>query len=139
MNKHWSDEDLIDRLYGIGPADGHLQECGDCRQRWLAVQRRREASRVSAEVPVALLAAQRARILERMEGGLSRPWGIRLTPALATLGVLVLGLVLSRPDPAPAPSLASNDSQFFTEIYAMVDSTGPMAADPIYGLFEEQQ
>jgi hypothetical protein len=65
-------------------------------------------------------------------------WSYRPPAFAAALGVLVLALVLSRPAPKPEPSMAANDSQFFTEVYTIVEASEPAAAAPIRGLFEEQ-
>jgi hypothetical protein len=50
---------------------------------------------------------------------------------------VVLGLLLSKPEPPPQPTLASADSEFFSEIYTMVESPEPWVAEPMYGLFED--
>jgi len=136
MSRHWSDEDLINRLYGIGRGDSHLEKCEECRARWLRVcERRGVMLEKSPEVPPELLVAQREAVQRRVARG-GRGWSLPLTPALAALAVIVLALVLFRPVPAPAPTLASNDGDFFTEIYSMVESPEPLAAEPINGLFE---
>ena len=36
-DKHWSDDDLVARLYGVKPEDPHIRECGFCAQRWESV------------------------------------------------------------------------------------------------------
>ena len=137
MSRHWSDEELIDHLYGIGRGDQHLEQCEECRARWLRVRERRDMIlRQSPEIPEELMVAQRAALQHRVAGG-GHGWSLPLTPALAALAVVVLALVLSRPAPAPEPTLASTDGEFFTEIYAMVESPEPLAAEPINGLFED--
>src|ERR1019366_7637120 len=37
---HWTEEDLINHAYGIGPEDGHLDVCAGCRVRWGAIRAR---------------------------------------------------------------------------------------------------
>ena len=141
MGKHYSNEDLINRLYGIGRSDSHVEQCEDCRARWEQLLERRREIMEPPEVPAEFLAAQRREVYRRLESNRSW-WAWRLGPALATVSVLVLGIVLSRPVPAPEPTLAVNtngDAEFFAEIYSMVESTEPWAAEPIYGLFEEEQ
>ena len=137
MSEHYSDKELIDRLYGIGRRDTHLDECGYCHRRWLQVQERRQEVLALPKVPADLLAAQRRKVYERLERERQGDWGHRLAPALAALSVVVLGLILSRPGPSPQPTLASSDSGFYTEIYSMVESSEPLAAEPIHGLFED--
>lgn len=136
MHRHLSDEELIDRLYGLG--EDPPASCESCRRRWeILLERRRQVLLAAPELPEAWLAAQRRRIWERLEHTENGPWLIRPAAALATLAVVVLGLVLSFPSPEPQPTLAANDSQFFTEIYSLVESPEPRAAVPIYSLFEE--
>ena len=38
---HWTDQDLINHVYGVGPEDEHLQACSECRARWMAISERR--------------------------------------------------------------------------------------------------
>ncbi len=134
MLKHWSDDDLINHLYGIGPEEAHLEECEACRARWLALQTQRRQILEEPGPADDFLAAQRRRIYERLEEP-EHGWPFRLAPALAALAVVVLGVVLSRPSPPPQPTLALNET-FYTEIYSMVESPEPAAVEPIYALFE---
>ena len=138
MRKHYSDEELIDRLYGVGREDSHIEECEWCRERWLQLQgQRHTVLEQPAEVPVELLAAQRKKIRERLEGRPVDGWRFHFAPVAAALSVIVLGLMLSKPAPPPPPTLASNDSGLYTEIYSMVESSEPLVAQPIDALFEE--
>ncbi len=137
MRTHLTDDDLIRMLYGVEPQSGHLAECEGCRARWdrLAV-RRKELLESRPEVPVDLLARQREAIRDRVLGRSRSGFPSRLAPALAAVGVVVLALVLSRPVPEPQPTRAANDGGLYTEIYSLVESPEPMAAEPIYGLFD---
>ena len=138
MNKHWSDEDFVNELYGIGPGGSHLDECEECRGRWLQVRERRGVILEQPGVAPGFLAAQRESIQAKLDGRRQDgAWELRLGPALAALSVVVLGIVLSRPAPAPEPTLASNDGEFFTEIYSMVESPEPWVAEPMYEMFED--
>lgn len=143
MSMHWSDEDLINCLYGIGPENDHLTECEDCRARWLQMQARRQEVVRPVEVSPALLGVQREAIRNRLTGRSGWRSGLRLVPAFAALAVVLLGVMLSRPAPEP-PTIARNFSQnqaesdeFFTEVYSMVESPEPWATEAMYGLFEE--
>ena len=137
MSKHFSDEDLIDRLYEVGREDSHLEQCEDCRRRWLRLLTLRREVLEPPKIPEELLAAQRRSIYRRLEAESGSTWWLRPAPALAAAAVVVLGILLSRPTPAPQPTLAANDTQFFTEIYSMVENAEPMAVAPIHGLFED--
>jgi len=62
---------------------------------------------------------------------------------MASLALLVLALLLSRPAPSPQPLMAVSDApsetEFFAEIYDTVQATEPLAVAPIHSLFEEEQ
>jgi hypothetical protein len=137
MSNHWSEENFLDRLYGVGPEDSHLEECEQCRRRWLELLTRRGEVLAPAAVPEEFLAAQRREVYRRLETETGHGWGSRFAPALAAVSVVVLGLLLSRPTPKPQPTLAVSDSQFFSEIYSMVNSSEPEVVAPIHGLFED--
>ncbi|MCP5110621.1 MAG: hypothetical protein GY953_07280 [bacterium] len=138
MAKHLSNEDLINRLYEVGDGDdAHLRECRHCSARWEQLLARRKAVLAAPELPQEMLAAQRREIYRRLdEGHHVGLWPLRFAPALAALSVVVLGVMLSGPTPEP-PVYAVNDSEFYTEIYSMVEGTEPDAIAPIYGLFED--
>ena len=139
MSRHWTNDDLINRLYEISTGDeAHLAGCADCGQRWEQLLARRQEVLAEPPVPVELLANQRRQIYRRIESGRPRFWHLRWAPALAALSMVALGVMLSGPAPAPkqTPVAAAEDSQFFTEMYAMV-STEPEVVTPIRGLFEE--
>lgn len=138
---HWTDDEILEALYGLRPEDAHLRNCTDCHERWRnAVEQRRWIAR-GVTVPVELLSEQRTRIYDRVE---SRGFGlgVRLSPALAAVAVVVLGLFVSAPQPKTDPAVsamsAKSDAQFFNEISSMVDSAEPRAAAPIRNLFQEQ-
>ena len=56
MSEHWDDDALIRRLYGIGPQDGHLDECLECAQRWEAMSAVRKGVLEPPRTPEILLA-----------------------------------------------------------------------------------
>ncbi len=143
MSKHWSDEDLINSMYGIGPEDSHLTGCEDCRSRWLRIQARRREALRSVEIPPSLLGAQREAIRNRVAGRSARGWTFRVSPVFAVLALVILSVILTRPVPEP-PTIAQNltqqqpkNDEFFTEVYSMVESPEPWATEAMYGLFEE--
>ncbi len=137
MRTHLTDDDLLRMLYGLEPQSGHLDECPACRTRWEKLSvRRGELLERRAELPADLLARQREAIRERIQARSESGFFPRLAPALATVGVVVLALVLSRPSPEPQPTRAANGGGLYTEIYSLVESPEPLAAEPIYGLFD---
>jgi len=139
MARHWSEEDLVNRLYEVSSADeAHLRECDECRQRWEALLARRRQVLEEPSVPAELLAEQRRQVHRRLGEGRAGFWHSRLAPALAALAVAFVGVALIRPAPAPEPTnLAVVEDGFFSEIYALVESSEPAAIAPLHSLFEE--
>ncbi len=58
---------------------------------------------------------------------------------MATAAIILLAVLLYRPAPAPQPAPVSSDAELFSEVYSMVQSSEPKAAEPIHALFEVQQ
>ncbi len=137
MNRHVSDDELLDRLYGLAENNDHLESCPECAARWAAFQKRRqEAARPEAVSP-AFLAAQRRAIYTRLgERPRSR---VKWAPALAAACLLVIGLLVYRPVSAPPVHTDSADAKLFSDVYSMEQSTEPQAAAPIHELFEDNQ
>jgi len=138
MSEHWSNEDLIDRLYEVATADeSHLSECAECRRRWEALLARRRQVLAAPAVPPELLADQRRQVHRRLDESRAGFWQLRLAPALAALVIVIAGVALMRPAPAPEAVTLAGDDGFFTEIYAMLESSEPAAIAPLHSLFEE--
>jgi len=137
MNRHLTDDELIDRLYGLNEDGGHLAACETCAARWKAVELRRRELAPAEPVSSDFLAAQRRKIHARLGEGPS----VRLKwiPALAAAGVLAVVMMVYRPAAAPAPHTDPGDAQLFAEVYSMEQSTEPQAAAPIHELFEDNQ
>jgi hypothetical protein len=141
--KHWTEEELIAHLYGIGPEDGHISNCAECAHRLQTMQSGRiecdsvypEADQVSFE----FLAAQRRKIYQRMAEPLGREWRRRFAPALAASLVLVGGLFLyeeQRPAQSPAVVKAS-DTQLVEDVGRVAMNPEPPPVAPLRALFEE--
>ncbi len=137
--RHWSEEDLLNRLYEVGPDDAHLGECQDCRQKWEQLLARRQAVADLTPVSEAFLREQRLAILSRIEKPSRWHFGLRVAPAVATLSMLLAAVFLWQPAPAPGPTVAASDSRLFSEIYSMIEVSEAHAATPIRDLFEESQ
>jgi hypothetical protein len=141
---HLSDDELIDRLYGLGDA---AHECPQCDRRLRAMEQRRVEIAAATSVSGDFLAAQRRGIYSRL--GQSPKLQLSWAPAtVAALCLAVAGLfVLRTSAPIPAPSVASHavshsdsaaaDEQLFSDVYAMEQSSEPRAAAPIHALIEE--
>src|SRR5437867_285049 len=88
-----SAEDQLAALCGVGPVDGHPNECADCRQRQEFMRRRQDELRLAgANMSEAFFASQRRAILARTEGR-PRSAGLQLVPWLAAV-VLLLAIVI---------------------------------------------
>jgi len=147
MNRpHLSDDELIGLLYGLGDSERHLAGCSECNERWNAMHRAlgmARAEAVAPEISGRRLAAQRLRILERLEQPAgSHAW--RWVPVAAAASLLAIGLFMkpsSRvPHPAPPAAAAVNseaDAELFTDVYSMEQDVEPRAAAPIRALFQE--
>ncbi len=138
---HWNDDDLINRLYGVGPADDHVERCADCGRRWSEMLARRGKILEAPAVPEALLSAQRRAILGRMRAPEERrAW--RMVPSFAAAALLVVAIGINTPAPKPVPAIASsdaqfsNDAQFFNDIFSSISGAAPRAVAPVEGLFE---
>jgi hypothetical protein len=145
MNRHLSDDELIDRLYGLGD---RVHECAQCDARLRAMEQRRIEIASATPVSGDFLAAQRRGIYSRL--GQSPKSQLSWAPAtVAALCLAVAGLVVLHTSPrVPAPSgvsshavshpdAAAADAQLFSDVYAMEQSSEPRAAAPIHALIEE--
>jgi hypothetical protein len=145
MNQHLSDNELIDRLYGLMSREsalyGHAESCGQCRDRLQAFESLRAASREPEAVPADVLAAQKRAILARIEEAPRAQ--LRWAPAVAVAVLAIAAAIAYRPGQAPggkaAPANASveqvTDESLLAEIYALEMAEEPRAAAPIRGLF----
>ena len=138
-DKHWNDDVLVERLYGLGAEDDHLERCTDCRQRWEQILARRESVLERPRAPEAFLAAQRQEIFARLEAVTTESPVLYFAYAAAVTVVLTVAVVFSLPTPEPMPSVASSDTQVFEEAFSMASSAEPQALAPIRGLFEVRQ
>jgi hypothetical protein len=146
-SQHLSDDQLIDLLYGIGDADGHLEVCPDCDARWAEMQRALGRTRVESAVEISArrLATQRQHILDRVEtrGTHRRSW----IPAAAAASLLAVALFFSWSSSRPriavpaqrvtTPAGAESDAELFTDVYSMERDVEPRAAAPMHALFQQ--
>jgi hypothetical protein len=136
---HWTDDQLIDHLYGLGPNDGHLSNCGECSTRLQTMQARRRQVSADEVVSDSFLAAQRRSIYAR----LSKPqrWWHEFSMmkvAAAAAMVLVLGgtaAVYENHQRELAESRA--DAQLAQDVSQMSFESEPQATAPLKGLFVE--
>jgi hypothetical protein len=139
MAKHWSDDELIARLYGVGPQDGHLDGCAECADRWRALAAARARVVQPPALPEEFVAGQRRAVYQRL-GSPARSRGLLpFASAMATAAIILLAVLLYRPAPAPQPAVVASDAELYSDVYSMVQSSEPKAAEPIHALFEVQE
>ena len=139
-DRHWTDDELVARLYGIGPENNHLDMCLSCTRRFEAI-RQKHRSMCPAEVDLSeeQLAAQRRAIYAQL-GEQRRSFPRVLVPVLATL-LLASAIIVYRParTHVPPPADHVSDSQLFEDVFRSVSDPAPSAVGPIRSLFEEQK
>jgi hypothetical protein len=152
--RHWRDDDLLRKLYGLEPEGEiraeHLDACPDCGSRWAELwQARAELVRTLEAEPVCdeRLAGQRRAFWSRVD----HPRRYRIAkwaPALAScVMLLAAALLLSPLRTAPGTvakkaiaaqpgQAAVSDAELFGDLAAISTPSAPRAAEPIYALFE---
>jgi hypothetical protein len=139
MSEHWSDDELIGQLYGVGPQDGHLDGCAECADRWRALVAARTRVVQPPAVPEEFVAGQRRAVYRRLGSPERSRALLPFASAMATAAIALLAVLLYRPAPPHQPALAPSDAELFSEVYSMVQSSEPKAAEPIHALFEVQE
>ncbi len=139
MTIHLTDQQLVDRLYGIEGAGlaGHLEACPECQARWNRVIQRREVAASVEPVAAEFFQQQRREIQDRI----AKPSSVfeMWVPATIAL-VLGLGLVMTRPGPkpvnlAPEETAAVVEANWFEDTYSAGRQLEPSATSPIRRLF----
>jgi hypothetical protein len=145
---HWSDEELIARLYGLnaaGAAEEHLDSCSECGLRWRALSARRDVVLRHAELEGATTAdelqlrRQREAVWARIEAARARPkW--RWAPAGMAALVVLAGVVLVSPPRftlnSAKPGATISDTQLFAELDTISAPENLRAAVPLSEMFE---
>ena len=90
-------------------------------------------------LPEEFVAGQRRAVYRRLGSPKRSRALLPFASAMATAGVVLLAVLLYRPAPAPQSAVVSSDAELFAEVYSMVQSSEPKAAEPIHALFEVQK
>ncbi|MGA8025675.1 MAG: hypothetical protein WB992_00920 [Bryobacteraceae bacterium] len=142
VSGHWTDEQLIEYLYGVGPENGHVDGCADCQARLASMRARgRSAECSDCDVSFELLAAQRRKIYARLTA--RAHWWTRLQPrrlasAAATLAVLGGGLFIY--EGHHKQQITDNklsDVQLAQQVSNMAEEAEAQPTAPLQALFEE--
>jgi hypothetical protein len=141
LSGHWTDDELIAHLYGVGPEDGHITACQECRSRLCVLQAHRQQSDLAEEVSVTYLAAQRRRIYAALAKPL--PWwsGLQLR-RLASAGAIALvlaGSVLyySEYQRQQDRDHLLSDAQLALDVSRLSENPEARPTAPLEALFEE--
>ncbi|MBV9268674.1 MAG: hypothetical protein JO061_21075 [Acidobacteriaceae bacterium] len=150
LSGHWTDDDLIAYLYGVGPENDHLSTCAQCEQRLAAIQAERRLVETEypsgEEVSFDFLAGQRRKIYARIEQPAHWWSGIavrRWAPTAAAFVVLAGGLAVV--DQTHRAAIAQrqaemarvSDAELAAEVSQIADSSEPPATAPLQALFED--
>lgn len=143
MSGHWTDDRLIDRLYGIAPKDAHLESCLECQARLSQMRANRRAvdAALQENVSAEFLAAQRRQIYARLterEGWFGRGQVRRFASAAAAVLVVAGGLLFYQGSRHSRVSETKmSDAQLAQEVSRMAEDFEPQATAPLQALFEE--
>lgn len=140
---HWTDEELIATIYGVGPSGDHIRECLDCQVRLSHMQSTRNGlDELASERQVndAFLAEQRRAIYRRMEEP-SYWWrlsGVRQWAAGLTAAALVGGSIFfyEQQHQLKMAREEASDAQLVQQVAAMANDSDLTVMAPLQGLFE---
>ncbi len=141
---HWTSDELLASLYGVGPSEDHLARCADCRARLEVMRSNREGIELAAapaeEVSSVFLAAQRRAVYQRLNqpvrwwnSALVLRWAAGLTTACVLGGSLFL---YEQNQELKLLQERANDAKLVQEVASMAHDTGSSSMAPLEGLFE---
>lgn len=156
ISRHWTDEELVQYVYGVGPQDHegkqdkHVESCDACRSRLAAMQLSRKYiethGRDDAGLSAEGLAAQRRAIWARLEHPRSLWQTLRFqawAPAACALLVLGAGFaawehrtIWQQQSQAELLRAKVSDEQLADEVGQAANHIEPEAAAPLQALFE---
>ena len=145
LSGHWTDDELIQHLYGVGPEDGHIDSCQECQARLSAAQASRKMLELDPSAGAAIshdfLAAQRRGIYAKLtESRRSKTatFARRWASAAATLAILGGSVLLY--EEKHQRDLANDrvtDVQLAQDVSQMAQDSEPQPTAPLQALFEE--
>lgn len=145
VSGHWTDEQLVEHIYGVGPEDKHLEGCLECQGRLASFRQHRQAVERSAGgdgVTFDFLAAQRRNIYARLADRTS--WwprlGVRRWATAAAAAVALTGGIVVYENTQQHSLQARNkisDAQLAQEISQIASDSEPQPIAPLQALFEE--
>jgi hypothetical protein len=141
LSGHWTDDELIASLYGVGPEDLHLASCADCRARLKVMESQRQLVAQEPELSFDFLAAQRRRIYARLTDPV-RWWKSYSLPRWASVAtaLLILGGSVAFYEQNQNGVTVSNqmsDAQLAQDVSQMAQDSEPQSTAPLQALFVE--
>jgi len=139
QSEHWTDDQLIDRLYGVGPSNGHFENCADCQARFASIETRRRQIPMDESVSDNFLAAQRRAIYARLEQPRRwwHAWPLGRFAAVAAMFVALAGTVTLYQSHRREIAESRADAQLAQDVSQMSFESEPPATAPLKGLFVE--
>ena len=145
LSGHWTDEQLIEHLYGVAAEVDHIQDCGYCRERLSRMVAGRGRMEQEAAVPdqglFELLAAQRRKIYGRLAERPRRQLSVqvrRWAAAGAMVALLSGGALLYEQNQRQhAAQNKVTDAQLAQEVSRIADDSEPLPTAPLQALFDE--
>ena len=132
---HWSNDELLEHLYGLKSEDEHFRCCGECAARAREIADMRAQSAQAPDVPHEVLEAQRRNIYQRL-GSPIRAWHpLRWAMTAAAVAAIILGLTLFHP--GETPRTRASDDQFYAELSSLAQTPAPRAVQPIEALVDD--
>ena len=129
---HWTDDELLDHVYGLKSDESHLAECSSCSERAKQLAAARERAAEGPEISWDALAEQRRNIYQRLGKPVHSSRRFVWATSLAVLFVLMIGLTFLRTKPE-----SRSDDQFYSDVSAIVQNPAPQAVQPIESLIDE--
>lgn len=143
VSGHWTDEQLIEHLYGLTDDARHVDACADCQARLSSMRARRhvvEKHSVDEDASFEFLAAQRRKIYAKLteprhfwSDGRLRRWA----SAAATVAVLGGGFLVYEDHRQQVMDNRVSDAQLAQEVSSMAQESEPQPTAPLQVLFEE--
>lgn len=138
--RHWSDDELLLHLYGVGPEEGHAAQCPECVERLERMRLHRQGA-PEEQVSPYFLTRQRQAILEKTRTAVHAGWRWRVASGMAVVTVLVGGSMYFqfRPEARPAgpEKLVIYDKQLFADVSSLAEKDEPAVSGPMHELFED--
>lgn len=144
LSGHWTDEQLVEHLYGVGPGDGHLDACAACRAKLTDMQACRGVAELNPladeSVSQDFLMAQRRAIYARISAPARWYAGVAFKRwASAAAMLLVLGgsvfVYQERQRPA-ADTDRLTDVELARDVSRMSQDSEGLPTAPLQALFE---